>query len=530
MARPPERRKHALRPWLAFLFCLLLTSLFAPARLPAVNVGREFLPPEHWCYPALDRFETLGFVHLPMERPFGRDDIVSYVEAIKKEIETRGEELSSRERFELERLEKEFSSETARHNPRERYNPPLVLLEESPFAFEADMSLEFRPEDPLDKERWRFFELWVPTTRFHIGDHLTYEVRYRFTYGPATDERAREKKTSPREKSFRGLTALYERSYLAFQWNRATVYFGRDYVDWGPSPLGNVLVSRTAESLDQLGAKLWFRNFRFTFFHSTLSAVTKRYLAGHRLETRIGNLVFGFSETVLYRDRGFDPVYVLPVSSYYSNQFNERDNDNSFWGVDLKFRFADGWLVYGSLAADDFQAERDDGTPDKLAWDVGATLAWDRPLPVTLRLQYRFVDIFTYSHGDSLQTYIAGTGDLASGDPPLGAPEGPDTAVLSTSASFFPWPASTATIGFTLKRRGEGNDYRKFELPANNNPPFPSGIVEKTYSYSGRVVWELKGNSSASIDVRRDWVKNVNHQEGVEDWLTSVRLSLLYDL
>ncbi len=62
-------------------------------------------------------------------------------------------------------------------------------------------------------------------------------------------------------------------------------------------------------------------------------------------------------------------------SWYYANQFNERTNeDNVIWSVDAKTSVARAVTVYGSLLIDDFQFERDDGYPDKLAADVRRAL------------------------------------------------------------------------------------------------------------------------------------------------------------
>ena len=62
-------------------FFLAILSVFSSAY--AGDIGHEFLPPEHWCYDALERFEALGFVVLPSQRPFTRPDVITYVETIR---------------------------------------------------------------------------------------------------------------------------------------------------------------------------------------------------------------------------------------------------------------------------------------------------------------------------------------------------------------------------------------------------------------------------------------------------------------
>jgi hypothetical protein len=496
----------------------------------SAGLGHEFLPPEHWGYPVLERFEALGFCALPSERPLSRDEVIGLVNGILRHAEGPGVGLSGRDRFNLARLEQEFVTPEAGTNPKARYDPPLFYTPDGPFHLEGDLDLGFSAQQPIFDGRWAFFGIGRPSLKLHFQDRATYEVRYRLVMGPERGLRRRHLKPSPREKSWRGLTALYERSYLVFQWKQAALFLGRDVAGWGPSSDGNLIVSQSADGLDKVGVRLKFKNFRLSSFHAVLSAGAKRYLSAHRLELATGRFTLGVSETVLYLDRGIDPVYVLPLSSFYSNQFNERADDNVLWSFDLKYIVPYGFLLYGSFLIDDFQFDRDGQGPDNIAFDIGARAAITRPVAITVRLHYRYVDTYTYTHRDTVKSYVAGNGDPGMGDPPLGAAEGPDSDVIRISADVFPTADVTATISASLLRRGEANGFESFVEGEDASPPFPSGVVEKTLDLGTRLRWELAHNSSLNVDFLRSFVMNKDHRSGDDEWDTSIRFDLIWDL
>ncbi len=510
--------------WLGLCACLLL----APVRLAAEDVGHEFLPPEHWGYGALARFEALGLCVLPSEKPYSRDDAIRYVEAVRQAVEERRITLSPRDQFNLDRLDREFHDAESRANPKNRFDPPALYLSDDPMHFEADFDLAVAGQDALRGERWDFFGISNPTLRLH-SNRLSCEVRYRIVMGPERDGNERNSKPTPRTKSWRGLTTLYERSYLVYHWDKVQVFFGRDYTDWGPAFDRNVLMSQQAGSQDKLGCRLRFKNFRLSSFHALLSVTEERYLAAHRLEMLFSGVTVGLSETVIHRERFLDPVYLIPFSSFYANQFAEREDDNVNWAIDLKVPVTRGIVVDGSLLIDDFQYERGDSTPDNLAFNVGIRTAIMDPLPIGLNLRYCRVNMYTYTHRDSLKAYVDGIGDPIAGDNILGVVEGPDTDLLTASVDFFPLARLTATVLFSSLRRGEGDDFRAFRPGDDHAPPFPSGVVERKTSLGLRLAWELDGNSLASAEVARARVKNNDHVRGADSWETAARFLLGWD-
>ncbi|MBI4720287.1 MAG: hypothetical protein HY770_03500 [Chitinivibrionia bacterium] len=528
--RPECRRwflQGSVRSMRLFAVVLIAAGLFGGAH--AAEPGREFLPPEHWAYEALGRFEALGLCGLPSEKPYSRPQVIDMVRSIDEAIAAAGRALSTRDAFELERLHSEFSGIASRFDPGARYDPPVVALSDTSLRLEGDVDLALAPARQPFQDETDVFLKSRPGLKLHVGSRLTYEMRYDLTFGPERGDRARNEKPSRREKSFKGLTSLYERSYAVYQTRRITLVFGREYIDWGPSDWGNLLVSRTAGSLDQLQVRIRFRNVNLSAVHAPLSTAGSRRLAAHRLEVRLKRLLVGISESVIYSGRGFDPVYAFPIASYYANQFNERGDDNILWSVDLKCRLRNALVLYGSLLIDDFQFERDDGTPDKLGFDIGGTLALSRPVPLTLKVRYRYVDIYTYTHRDSANAHVAGFGLPGAGDPLLGGYPGPDTDSWRAEIRAFPRPDLPVTLGLSGLRRGEGNDFRAFNPGDDPNPSFPSGVVERTFGIDLALAWELRGGSAAGLFWQWLNVDNRDAVAGNDADDTSIALSVMWD-
>jgi hypothetical protein len=504
--------------------------LSVPVQVACEEIGHEFLPPEHWCYSVLARFETLGLCVLPSEQPYTRDDVIGYVDDIRSYMSANGTELAGRDRFNLDRLEQEFHDKASRANPGVRFDPPIHYDSDGPLRLEADLELTLAPEDPHDGGRWDVFGIANPVIRLHLLQSLTYDMRYRLVMGPERDGRQRDAKPSPREKSWRGLTSLYERAYLVYRSRWGTLFYGRDFASWGPADNRNVIISNEAGSLDKLGGRLHFKNMRLSVLHAMLSSPGHRFLSAHRLEVVLGRLTLGLSETVIHRDRLFDPAYILPLSSFYANQFAERGDDNVLWAIDAKYPVIDGIIVDGSLLIDDFQYERGDSTPDNIAFNVGLRAAVTAPVPLTFNLRYRYVTLYTYTHRDTLKAHVVGSGDPGSGEAFLGVAEGPDTDLVTATADYFPRPQLTTTVSFSSLRRGEGNGFKPFQPGDDHAPSFPSGVVERTTSFGFGLSWEFDGNSLARAEFFRARVKNENHVRGADDWKTAIRISLRWNL
>jgi hypothetical protein len=489
---------------------ICLAGCLAPS--VASGVGQEIIPLGNWAYRAVERFETLGLCEVPNDRPFSRPEFIELVAEISKNAYDR--RLADRDRYDLARLEKEYTEFASRRDPQARYDPPTFFLEDRPLMFEMDLDLAGIATRPfLDEFGTEYFANSNPEMKLHFSDHVTYDVRYRLIMGPEHGDRARNEKPSRREKSFKGLTSLYERSYVVFGWNnKIHVLFGRDYVSWGPSNWGSLITPAGNISLDQLAWRAKLKWFRLSIFNAQLWPYTQRYMAGHRLEMQFSRVTIGLDETIVYAGRDWDWLYMFPLSSFYANQFNERtNNDNIFWSADVKVSFLDHLTLYGSLLIDDFQFERDGENPDKLGFDIGGRMTFSSPIATTWRANYRFVDIYTYAHYDSTTDYVSGAGELEEGDVLLGGEPGPDADSWRIEGSFYPRAEVIVTAAVFSERLGECNDLCSFQPGDPVDPKFPSGAVQRTRGWAMKLRWELPRNSWIEGWYRRARITNIAH-------------------
>jgi hypothetical protein len=239
--------------------------------------------------------------------------------------------------------------------------------------------------------------------------------------------------------------------------------------------------------------------------------------------------VLGVSETALYEGKGIESIYSFPLASFYANQFNERDNDDNItWCFDAKTTLFDRATFHGSLLVDDFQYEHE-GSPDKLAFDLGARVALDAPLAATVRAHYRFVDIYTYTHFDSLTRYVSGEADLGRGDVVLGGAPGPDSDAWRVEVEVFPRRNLVATASGFGERRGAGNDFRAHQEGDDADPEFPLPVVQRTTGFAGKFTWEFDRNRFAVGEVGYESVENIGHVEGSDDDGVSFRVAIHWE-
>jgi hypothetical protein len=466
---------------------------------------------------------------LPDVRPFTRDEITRLVERVRDAVDA--PRLSARDRYELERLEREFSSDLARAEPTARYDATW-LGRDGAIALEGDLALTPYLEQQAFSDQTEAFIGLAPEFRAHLGERFTYDLRYQLLFGPEHGNRADDMKPSRREKSFNGLTSLFERSYVIGVWDPVELFFGRDHVDWGPSAGGNLITPGESYSIDQLGGRLRWRALRLDFFYGQLWTDPERYMAGHRLDVALGRTVLGLSETVVYGGRGVDWMYLMPVAWYYANQFNERTNsDNVIWSLDAKTSVLRRLTLYGSLLVDDFQFERDGNYPDKLAFDAGARWVSAMPWGLEMRAQYRWTDIYTYSHEESLSAYVSGAGEIDHGDVLLGAGPGPDGDAWFVDAALYPRANWRVSLGVFGGRTGEGNDVRAFAFGVDDrNPPFPSGVVETDIGVRAGTRWEFPGNRWVALEYAHVSADDRGHVAGVNEATDAFRVEIRWDI
>jgi hypothetical protein len=401
-----------------------------------------------------------------------------------------------------------------------------VLCEDGRF-FAIDLAAGGALRKRLERSEGEVNGSLVPRFLLAPGGGITLETEYRITISPERDLYYRTGKPSPREKSWRGVTCDYERAYIALAGSWWRVQAGRDYLWWGPARPEGLILSAGAGSLDHVAADIAIGRFTLRMIQGVLDPRLPRRLAGHRLEARLPRGIrAGIAETVLYTMRGVDWAYLLPLSSFYANQYNESGDDNIMWSIDLCVPAAPGLILSGELLIDDAQYEDDPPAPDKLGFAVAADLLvqpWGRE--TMMHAGYTRLDIYTYTHKDSLRTaYLTGTGDPTV-DRIIGDQLGPDADRWTASLRTPVHPRAVLSVLGAYARRGEGNDMRAWEGTGDPDPPLPSGAVERETLLTAGLEIDLGRGSSAGAG--GGWRSRSG--EGAEGTDSFAWLSLLWD-
>ncbi len=455
----------------------ILSGFFLTVMVGPLHASFETYPPDSWVYPALRTFELLGLVQLEPIIPYSRDDIEFYLNRVLSGIDTEKPVLTARQCFLLDRLKEEFLGKASR--PHDREDRPVYLYRQGDRFFSFDLSTGVAFVKSAEEEKGEVDGLAFPSVLIDFGKRVTLETSYRITLAPERGSNVHNRKPSARVKSFRGVTVEYERALLSLRGSRWKIRLGRDYMNWGSGRSEGLLLSQTAGSLDHLAVDLSMGRFRLSTIHTILDPQIPRFLAGHRLTVRLPRGIYiGIGETVLYAGRDFDLVYLLPVTSYYVTQFNERGDDNVLWSIDWKIPLRRGFIVYGEFLVDDFQYEKDPPAPHRLGMNLTAeALITVFGREIELLCGYTYIDIFTYAHKDSLLTrYVTGNGDRALNNI-IGSPLGPDADRWNLSVSIPVHPRIALTLGARVTRRGEGSNLREWDRIEDPHPPFPSGAV-----------------------------------------------------
>lgn len=439
----------------------------------------ETMLPDSWVYPALRSFELAGYVALEPTLPYTRKDVELYVERILWAVEEDGSGLTRRKQFLLERLEAEFVGKS--NLPAEREDSPLLLYRADGDYLALDVPAGILAGKQIDDEEGVVWGLARPDLLLALGERVTVATVYRLRLGPEKESSISGGKPSPRERSWRGLVSELEKSVVSVHAGGWRLSAGRDYLHWGNGRREGLLLSQTARSIDHIAATVTLGRFSLHAVHALLDPGFPRRFSGHRLTVRLPRGIFmGVGETVVYTGRDVEYSYLLPFGIFYANQYNEAEDDNILWGLDLKVPVTRGLILYGELLIDDFQYESDPPAPNRLGLNITAeAMMTVGGREIELLMGYTFIDIYTYAHKDSLLTrYVTGAGD-PSIDFLVGSPLGPDADRWNARIAFPLHHRLDVVFEAAFTRRGEGNDLTEWDRISDPDPTFPSGDVEK---------------------------------------------------
>lgn len=218
-----------------------------------------------------------------------------------------------------------------------------------------------------------------------------------------------------------GAEIAYDTPYL-------TATFAQQPVSWGTGESGSLLISDYAEQFPYFGLNSRWSWGTFSVLHGKLlhgfggdslsgqPYYPDKYIAAHRLEISPWQwLDIGFTEAVIYGNRGVDWAYLLPLNFYRAAEHGLEDRDNKTISIDFNAVPACGYNIYGSVFLDEFK-QSEIGTNwygNKHAFLGGLYLVDPGGLNnLALRIEYAAVMPWVYTHKISYNRFTTSNRSL----------------------------------------------------------------------------------------------------------------------
>ncbi|MCD6501534.1 hypothetical protein J7L01_02950 [bacterium] len=383
------------------------------------------------------------------------------------------------------------------------------------------------PRDPDDR-LYPTLRLGGGMRKGPVEGFVTYMVNLRW---------AKEKNYRGRQWS--GFAGRPDQVYLRVDGDDWGVQFGKDYLSWGEG----MILGTAHDPFNRIDYQMDIGHFRFSGFSGWLDPVycyktigdalywdyARRYLAGHRLEFLSRHFSIALHETMLYGGfgRSLEAIYTVPFFWYHAQQLNLGLDDNTFVGGDIQLLFPPVRFS-GELLVDDIQVESQtqaDEEPPEVALAVQADLGtslFERWL--TFSARYEGVTNWTYNQNKVWNRYLYM-------EEPLGSGLGNDVDMLSVGARFFARPELIIGAKAFYKRKGEGEIEAYWAEPwldveGDYNPPFPTGIVEKTTGMRVDLSGDRWPYCSWDANFEYGSIQNSGHEEGARSDYWQLGMSL----
>jgi hypothetical protein len=316
------------------------------------------------------------------------------------------------------------------------------------------------------------------------------------------------------------------------------VFLGKDNIHWGPGRHGALLLSENPLPMNMVKLTAQYYPVKFQAVTAALgSDIARKYLSGHRVELNLfEKLRLGVAEVIVYGER-FETIYLNPLQIYTVTEIpakvvsgeSKESPDNTLISGDFDLALVRNFQLYGEILIDDFRpfayglrSYRNWGS--KFGLLSGFYYVDPFSLPNTdFRVEYAFINQYTYTHTPSVTAYTHF-------DSIIGHQIGTDADDLWLNLKHWFTPNFTASLSYELERHGEGNVNKPHPsgAPDDDEWEFLSGVTESTHSITLGASYNLIGKYSATLEYTHSWIKNTNHQVGVNDTNNQVLLSGQY--
>jgi hypothetical protein len=480
----------------------------------------EKIPTDSWVYPVIDQLYTAGLfpeLHRSV-RPYTRGQIADYLIQIRARESSGKLALVNWQEWLIEKLEDEFEYEIKLNQKGSEQKNQLKINPQGVFRLR-----HIENEPSLGRGQLFISGSWEWNNRFVLQ-----------TRG-ILDNRGEEDPNFLAQEWKKGLTGMFDRSYLGIRASPFYITLGRDYLRWGPGEKG-LLLSSNAPALDFVSFEIGTGKLKFGFFTSRLDTImvadsaigtkpANRYISGHRLNFKHpAGWEIGLSEMIVYGgiDRAAELFYLNPVLPYYVEQYNQNVDDNSLWNLEFALTFCKNKEFYGELLIDDFQYDFV-SEPNQLGYALGTRLAdflgWQGSF---WNLQYTRIGTFVYGQQRSWNRYTYH-------DVVLGHFSGSDFDQWQVALKYLPHKYFTVNLGGSYTRQGEMTADSVYPPTIPKGVPFPSGVVEKTLTGSLGLAFQPDAHLIANLDLTYQDFKNYQHASGQKQNSWTIRLLLNYN-
>lgn len=421
---------------------------------PAFGDATPHVPHGHPVYHFLERVESRALLsrRLPQSRPHTRTQVARWLTDLESAP------LSRSDRGTLARIRAEFHTEPANAT---QWGHPLTAD-----AIRYDDGFANVVVEPLLHQTVRMIngdqDQTVSATRVglgirgQIGNHfgfrlqhfearewstLTRTSRSDIVALPIEDVQMKGQIVDFREARFQFL--------LANHW--ASLDFGKESFDWGPSHAQNLFLRSESPSFYYARFQVRYKGIRFSHFIGLLSArpdqidssrttvdnghvrtfLRLKRIVAHRLEISLGRrVVVAAQESVVFGDRGIEFAYLPPPTSLVAAQSYLSNTDNAVFGVDVSILTGFGTKSYVSFFVDDLKKFSPGAFANKIGAQIGV-LSTDflRVSDLNVRAEYTRVDPYVYTHNFGLNAYTHF-------DANLGHPIGPNSDQIAGSIDY----------------------------------------------------------------------------------------------
>ena len=430
------------------------------------------VPPEHWCYRFLERFEVKGVLNGLGDgiKPMSRRAVSEALQQVSTAAAS-GYELSAVEHRHLELLMSEFSPErqsaagTVRRRgigERLRRGEPLFSYRDDRGQVNAELLARSQSDFFTGRRRNDSERIYRNRLGGVIRGDVKGVLQFRASFEQAREEGSRsyhlrDDVYEPRLElpQLKGNRVDYHEgtAYFAFGTPFVDVQVGKDVASWGPARVDNLGLSNNAPSFDMVRLNTRLGSFKLvsiagflrpcpdrpdsplcsgvsdgstSYVVNNISRTLDRdkYLAAHRMEVRLARWIdVGFQEVVVYGDRGLELSYLNPLMFYWAAQSYLGDKDNLMMGVDLDIHPGNGLRLYLAYVADDLKKLRlfTNDFANKFSFQSG--LLWVDPWGMRdseIEAQYVRIEPWIFTHKFPINTF-------RHFDAPLGHSLGPNS-------------------------------------------------------------------------------------------------------